>query len=45
MKLYIDQTTGGEWDVMNRTGRTEQQFAIQSGMSTLLRKRGDKKNF
>jgi hypothetical protein len=44
-KLYIEQAVGGEWNMTDLTGRTEEQDAVQLVVSTQLRKRGDEKGF
>jgi hypothetical protein len=42
-KPYIWQAAGGEWDMMDLTGRMEEQATIQLATSTWLRKRGNEK--
>jgi hypothetical protein len=44
-KTYIGQAVGGEWHVKDLIVRIEKWAAIQSVMSTWLRKRGYEKSF
>jgi hypothetical protein len=45
LQPYIGQAVGGELDLMELIGEAEQRAAIEWGMSTWLRKRGDQKYF
>jgi hypothetical protein len=44
-KPYIEQTVGGEWDVKDLVGGSEEQAAIQSAANMWLRKKCDGKSF
>jgi hypothetical protein len=44
-KSYVDQAVCGEWDVKDLIGRIKKWAAIQSAMTTWLRKGDDEKCF